>query len=232
MASNEALINNASRKWRKYTALNLLPLYTQGTIEFRHMPGTCDLNFILQWCEIISSMFKYARNHEFKDVVAMLLDLNTSSAYATFMQNIFQGNLYDVLAVGPFREYLEEGVINMKVMLNGYSDKEEEKTFQIHDNVAAEWAPMPVGEGWGLPPQAVQAQPQVPIGEYSLVEINAISIYNRQRAQIGFRRMSNEEELRYVADMRQRGGVAPVQRAAVRAAGNPFNNLLNNPRRG
>jgi hypothetical protein len=117
LTSDDSLLAHGHSRWRKYTALNVLPLWTQGTIEFRHMPGTHDLDKILQWCEIIGCLFKYAREHEFKDVVKTLMELNTSSAYATFMQGIFPRHIYDVLAVGPYREFLEEGVINMKVML-------------------------------------------------------------------------------------------------------------------
>jgi hypothetical protein len=103
--------------WHKYSALNLLPIHSQGTIEFRHMEGTKDLNYILNWCNIIGSMFKYARENKYQDVIDSLLKLNTTSAYATFMQNIFQGELYDMLVTPDFREALEEGVLNMKFML-------------------------------------------------------------------------------------------------------------------
>jgi len=106
-----------SGKWQKYSALNLLPLRSYGTIEFRHMAGTCDLSYILQWCNIIGSLFKYARANSFESVIDSMMKLNTSSAYATFMQSIFSPELYDLLAVNNFRECLEEGVINMKVML-------------------------------------------------------------------------------------------------------------------
>lgn len=117
MTSPEELMQLAHRKWRKYTALNLLPLFTQGTLEFRHMAGTKDYGYILQWCDIIGSIFKYARNNQFDTIIKDIQRLNTSSAYGTFMQGVFPGHLYDILAVGKFREHLEEGVINMKCML-------------------------------------------------------------------------------------------------------------------
>lgn len=110
-------------RWQKYSALNLLPLRSFGTIEFRHMGGTQDLNYILQWCNIIGSLFKYARENTFDKVIDSMMKLNTSSAYASFMQSIFSPEIYDVLAVGNFRECLEEGVINMKVMLCDGGDK-------------------------------------------------------------------------------------------------------------
>jgi len=56
---------NKVKKWQKYTGLNILPIFKQGTIEFRHLPGTCDLQKILLWCRLIGAMFSYARNNEF-----------------------------------------------------------------------------------------------------------------------------------------------------------------------
>ena len=48
------------RIWQKYSALNLLPLRELGTIEFRHLEGTCDLGKIITWLDIISHIFSYA----------------------------------------------------------------------------------------------------------------------------------------------------------------------------
>jgi len=137
MSSATELIQTANRKWRKYTALNLIPLYSLGTLEFRHMAGTNDVNRILQWCDIIGSLFKYARENQFDDVIKYIKGLNTSSAYGTFMQTIFPGYLYDILAIGNFREYLEEGVINMKCMLMN-----KPKNFK--------YVPEPRPDGWRI----------------------------------------------------------------------------------
>jgi hypothetical protein len=147
MSSAEELFATANRKWRKYTALNLLPIYSYGTIEFRHMAGTSDVNRILQWCDIIGSMFKYAKENKYDDVINHIKGLNTSSAYGTFMQSIFPGYLYDRLAVGNFREFLEEGVINMKYMLIAKPKTKENSVYvdvnnnnfrgEVHDDVQA-----------------------------------------------------------------------------------------------
>lgn len=117
LREEDSLLEDGKYSWRKYTALNVLPLYTQGTIEFRHMAGTSNLEFILTWCDIIGCLFKYARTHKFDDVINTLMGLNTSSAYATFMMDVFTPSIYEVLAVGRFKELLEEGVLNMKIML-------------------------------------------------------------------------------------------------------------------
>lgn len=47
-------------RWKKYTGLNLLPLASKGTIEFRHMHGTSNHDKISVWIRLLSRLFDYA----------------------------------------------------------------------------------------------------------------------------------------------------------------------------
>jgi Putative amidoligase enzyme len=67
------------RGWEKYTAFNFLPMFTQGTVEWRHMHGHCDVDKILQWCQIIGSIFSYARRTQFDVAKKIVVELNTNS---------------------------------------------------------------------------------------------------------------------------------------------------------
>lgn len=58
--SVEALVN----KWSKYTALNIKPVTTQGSIEFRHMFGTNDYSKFLSWVEMIEKLYNYALDND------------------------------------------------------------------------------------------------------------------------------------------------------------------------
>jgi hypothetical protein len=44
-------------RWHKYTALNIKPLKSQGTIEFRHMHGTQDQQLVNEWLGVINRLF-------------------------------------------------------------------------------------------------------------------------------------------------------------------------------
>ena len=44
-------------KWSKYTALNIKPLETQGTIEFRHMEGHDDVGRFAEWLTTIKNLW-------------------------------------------------------------------------------------------------------------------------------------------------------------------------------
>lgn len=104
------------KKWQKYTALNLLPLYKYGTIEFRHMAGTHDLKFIIDWCNLIGCLFAYAKEHTLEQTREWIIDLNTTSAYRDTLQTVF-GQWADLLRKPGFEILLEEGVLNMKYSL-------------------------------------------------------------------------------------------------------------------
>jgi hypothetical protein len=104
------------KKWYKYTALNLIPLQTQGTIEFRHMHGNCDPKFILNWLNLIGCLFRYATEHTLDEVTKLIIGLNTSSAYKNVCDAVFM-EWSELLYTSNFTALLEEGVINMKYCL-------------------------------------------------------------------------------------------------------------------
>ena len=77
-----------ARGWQKYTALNLLPMQIQGTVEFRHMAGTHDVARILEWCNIIGCLTSYARKTPLETLKQEIISLNTSSRYAGFFAEV------------------------------------------------------------------------------------------------------------------------------------------------
>lgn len=103
------------RDWNKYTALNLLPIAQRGTVEFRHMYGTCDVDKLMEWVNLIACMRNFA-NTPLEKVKSVILDLNTSSAYDIFLQSVF-GQFSKVIMVGDYKVCMEAGVIDAKLML-------------------------------------------------------------------------------------------------------------------
>lgn len=107
---------NVAARWAKYTALNLAPMCAQGTIEFRHMPGTADLTKIKTWCNLIGRLFHYARNIELSTLEQEICALNTNSHYHIFVDKVF-GGWAEHLKFPAFEIDLEDGVLNVKYML-------------------------------------------------------------------------------------------------------------------
>lgn len=109
-------LNNpgAMREWQKYTALNYLPLSTQGTIEFRHMHGTADMKKLTTWGNIIGSLMLRAKEASYEEISAEICELNNNSQYRVFFEKVLSGQLpFD----DSYNSLLEKGVIQAKYSL-------------------------------------------------------------------------------------------------------------------
>lgn len=104
------------KQWYKYTALNLLPIFQYGTVEFRHMAGQPTVDPILSWIDIIRNMRNFIVENPPEIVENMLIGLNTTSQYDMMVDRIFQ-NTAPLLKTGAYTSALEEGVLAMKYML-------------------------------------------------------------------------------------------------------------------
>lgn len=108
--------DTAIRGWIKYSALNLLPVRAQGTVEFRHLHGTCDVPTIKQWMRFISRMVVYAKATTWKALTENILEMNTVSNYDMFMTDVFQADT-PILMKDNYKESLSVGVVDAKLML-------------------------------------------------------------------------------------------------------------------
>jgi hypothetical protein len=104
------------KAWQKYTALNLLPLLTQGTLEWRHMPGHCDFKKLVDWCNIIGCFFAWVQDNSLEDTINQVIALNTNSEYEAVFGQCF-GPLAGLLWGPSSRELLEEGVLDVKLTI-------------------------------------------------------------------------------------------------------------------
>lgn len=109
--------------WQKYTALNLLPVQTQGSIEWRHMAGTHDLKKIMAWCRIIGHIYNLACGLSPNELKRWLSELNTNSQYNAALITCFKEDA-DLLRCPGYESQLEQGVLNMKYsLLPGHMSK-------------------------------------------------------------------------------------------------------------
>jgi len=90
------LIYNLDPCWNKYCGLNLLPLTNNslnpggyGTIEFRHLYGTNDHVTVMHWINNILALRKAAMNISKDELLALIMEMNTTSAYRSLYAQIF-----------------------------------------------------------------------------------------------------------------------------------------------
>lgn len=105
-----------ARNWVKYSALNLLPMRDKGTIEFRHLHGTCDVNVIMQWVRYITHLYAYAKKTSYKALTKTLLEMNTISNYDLFIMDVFGADAPSLM-VDNWKADLNVGVVDAKLMV-------------------------------------------------------------------------------------------------------------------
>lgn len=65
-------IQDIVKAWSKYSAFNLMPVRTQGTVEFRHLYGTADAQVYQKWLTLIKELWDFVYNNETTTLEAML----------------------------------------------------------------------------------------------------------------------------------------------------------------
>lgn len=107
------------KQWQKYTALNILPSRTLGTVEWRHLHGTADMEKLELWLNLIGSIFKYSTSVSFEEAMGVIKTLNDNSAYQQYFNNVFG----QYLPYTPdIAKELEAGVVNAKYSLLSLKD--------------------------------------------------------------------------------------------------------------
>jgi len=83
-------------KWYKYYGFNLAPLFggdssdSIGTIEFRHMKGTKDVAYILNWINLIVSLKISAKKMKTSEILEYINSMNTTSGYYWLAETVFK----------------------------------------------------------------------------------------------------------------------------------------------
>lgn len=114
--------------WHKYCGLNILPLIDNngargyGTIEFRHLYGTSDINLIMNWIDQILCLRKACTEIKKEDLLEQIKTMNTSSDYLALFYRIFT-----MPAQVKDKQVFEECISNIKRELFG---NEYERTVQ------------------------------------------------------------------------------------------------------
>lgn len=110
-------LTGRASKWEKYTALNFVPMGEHGTVEWRHMHGTADMEKLTTWLNLIGSIMKFCKENDFSDIVKTIKILNDVSTYQQFFNAVLAGNLQ---YLEEYRAPMAEGVINAKYSLVNY----------------------------------------------------------------------------------------------------------------
>lgn len=139
------------RRWQKYSALNLLPVYQQGSIEFRHLEGTCDIGKIKVWLAFIGKLFERAQSKSFLENELDICKMNTVSNYREWLSSLFGEYCEHFLSLPSYEQALFRGVVDSKYMLSSPS-----KSSKNNNLFEPEGMTGTLGSFWGTFPIAAE----------------------------------------------------------------------------
>lgn len=113
-------INHLVQRWHKYTALNILPLAKLGTVEFRHLQGTGDINLFSEWVNTLETLWKMCQRYVITD--DFLLD---PKRLKDLWKELFQQSPR-VLALDPaFEQVIGNSLLDVKLAFNKNATKKD-----------------------------------------------------------------------------------------------------------
>lgn len=98
--------------WKKYSALNILPIKKYGTLEFRHFPGTTNPDAIHYWVDCIKRFYDFCSRFTIEQTIEILSTFRSSMVNSWNIEEIFVG-----LSAGDFRKSIQEKARTIKLLL-------------------------------------------------------------------------------------------------------------------
>lgn len=118
------------------------------------MHGTCDMEKLGIWMNLIGAIMKYAKETPFDKIVEIIKTMNDVSTYKQFFEEVLRGSLeYN----DAYRALLREGIVNAKhSYLNWEANKDKpKKKKSLLEQYTEE---MQIG-GWDPEPEPVRVRP-------------------------------------------------------------------------
>lgn len=101
--------------WEKYSGLNLGRIRDLGSVEFRQMEGNRDIKRILNWINVLMHLHQYAERTTMRDIREKLADLNSTSMYQVFLNEVFKEEAVLFIQY-DLQKLMENGVTNAKMV--------------------------------------------------------------------------------------------------------------------
>ena len=122
-SSEVEVVHELGKRWKKYTGLNLLPICTQGTIEFRHLGGTIQFETLYQWISMIQNLRGFAKTHSTEVIHNWIYSLNSSSNYIMFLTEVLGSFWSSAVPNELVQPLLEESVELTKEIISWKNKK-------------------------------------------------------------------------------------------------------------
>lgn len=105
----EYLVNS----WSKYAGLNLVPLADKGTIEFRHMHGTNDVNKLTTWVDMLTRLVDFVQANDVGNIRKLLYGMSRETNVRQLLMDVFGSDVLDALRFEGYSQ-IEDQVLGVK----------------------------------------------------------------------------------------------------------------------
>lgn len=100
----------------KYSGFHLLADNgKKGTVEFRHMTGSKDPDYIQTWINMLTMLVSFASNQNYEELVERIRTMQSDSSYRDLLQEIFKEYRH-ALMYSDFTQDVEHGVLIAKLI--------------------------------------------------------------------------------------------------------------------
>lgn len=110
--------------WNKYSGLNLCPIWDRrngkgaiGTVEFRQLEGTTDVERIINWINLIVSLKISSKMLSKEGLIKKIEEMNTSSDYYNLCDFVFREWSPQIRGQETFKEDVESCITRAKFLL-------------------------------------------------------------------------------------------------------------------
>jgi len=123
MQSFDDLYSFTRNHGKKYFALNIIPIHTQGTVEFRHHKASNDIVEIKSFITLIKNLHDLVLINygdvPVQELVNIICATNTISNYEVLARDLLQNAGYEIHPESPvIRALLRSSVFNFRVAFN------------------------------------------------------------------------------------------------------------------
>lgn len=115
---NNIRFDNLFNIFPKYSGLHFFPDLILGTVEFRHMAGNTNSDYINTWIQIVTSLVQTAKEMSYEALVEQLNNMYCDSSYWLLAKHTF-GIQYNNINYKDFQKGAEHGVLLAKLLQQG-----------------------------------------------------------------------------------------------------------------
>lgn len=106
--------------WSKYTGLNLSPMGSYGTIEFRHLRGTNNRTVLFEWLHYLYAIWNFATSHTTDELESLIRECSQTRDYLHLGYLVFGERFNKLSNNGTYTKTMREDLAVSKLFMTRF----------------------------------------------------------------------------------------------------------------